>query len=373
MVFLGRVPLDGRWGGRQHLAARLARTRRVVYVEDPVRDLGAAFRGRRGALPGGLLRIAPWEVPLQRFGTLRRLSVSLARDGIRGLLGDAQRPLVAVLYSRCPLDLVAALRPDGVLYHAIDDYSVLHDGSPDVPFLEWEGRALATADVTVAITAPLGQRLAASARGRVEVQPLGYDEEAFVAAPPAPPPPLAGLPRPILGFVGTLTAERMDIGTLEAVSRAFPGGTLLFAGDEIESPEGGLARLRALPNARLLGFRPREEVPGIVRALDVALCPYRDTAINRHCYPLKVVDALAAGRPVVYSPARGDLQELAPLARFVGPREEFVAAVRDALSEGSPPALEERRRTAVRALSWEVLAERFAAAAGEAVRGRNRS
>jgi len=271
---------------------------------------------------------------------------------------------VVVFYARAPLEVVDALGPVRAVYHAIDDWSERWDGSADEGFLAWERAALARADLTVAITTPLAERLRPGARGPVEVLPLGWDEEAFRPPLPPPPPDAASLPRPVLGFVGTVRADRLDLDILEHLSRAFPGGTLLFAGREFDDGGGSMARLRALPNARLLGPRPRSEVAAIVGALDAAVAPYGDGRLNRSCWPLKVLDALAAGRPAVYSPPRPDLGEIADCVAWASDPASFEQAVRRALEEGNGPEAEERRRAAVADLTWTRVAERFRGLAG---------
>ncbi len=171
---------------------------------------------------------------------------------------------------------------------------------------------------------------------------------------------MAALPRPLLGFLGTVRADRLDIPLVESLGAAFPGGTLLFAGREHDDGRGGLARLRSIPNVRLLGPRPRSEVPALAAAMDVAVAPYADGRLNRACWPLKVLDALAAGRPAVCAPARTDLVEIRDAAAFAGDPASFAAAVRAALAEGNGPEAAARRRAAVADLSWDRIARRFA-------------
>ena len=55
----------------------------------------------------------------------------------------------------------------------------------------------------------------------------------------------------------------------------------------------GVERFSIGLGPRVLGFRPRDRIPDYVAAFDVAVAPYRDCLVNRSCYPLKVVEALA--------------------------------------------------------------------------------
>lgn len=48
-----------------------------------------------------------------------------------------------------------------------------------------------------------------------------------------------------------------------------------------------------------LGILPHEHIPWLYSALDVGVCCNRDSAFGRACYPLKLIEMLACGLPVV--------------------------------------------------------------------------
>ena len=48
-----------------------------------------------------------------------------------------------------------------------------------------------------------------------------------------------------------------------------------------------------------VGELPRDQLAPFMRVLDVGLTPYRDSMFNRRSYPLKTLEYLAAGVPVV--------------------------------------------------------------------------
>jgi glycosyltransferase involved in cell wall biosynthesis len=63
----------------------------------------------------------------------------------------------------------------------------------------------------------------------------------------------------------------------------------------------------------LLGGKPVAALPGYLKALDVALIPYKLNELSRNIFPLKLYEYLAAGLPVVAAA----LPELAPFADVV--------------------------------------------------------
>ena len=348
-AFFGRIGFDGRWSSRHHLAVRISERHPVVYLEDPA----GFFRKRQSGAPGHVVTIRPLDWPLQRLNFMRRAGERAAAKAIRDALPPESVELTAVLYVGAPLGVVREVRPDRIIYHAIDDYSETYDGERDHQLLEWERQAMEIADVVIAITGPIRERLSATGHPRVELLPLGFDERLFAPGPRETPSDLSGLPHPLLGFAGTVNAERLDLPLLTAVATARPDLGFVLVGSTVGTVPKSLT---GLPNVRILGFRPRERIPDYVAAFDVAIAPYRDCLINRSCYPLKVVEALAMGIPAVYTPMRGDLTELAPHVRYASDAEGFLAAVDMAIAE---PDQALTRQMAVRDLGWDRLSEQF--------------
>jgi glycosyltransferase involved in cell wall biosynthesis len=185
---------------------------------------------------------------------------------------------------------------------------------------------------------------------------------------------LAG--RTVVGFVGSMKPWHGVEQLLDAFARVRPQrpqAALVLVGagpGEAEVLErAGRTDLRR--HAFCTGHVPHAEVPSLVGRFDIAVAPYLPVE-DFYFHPLKIVEYLAAGKPVIY-PDQGDLGAL------VGPAGLSYAP-------GSVPQLAERlaqlldqaalrgklaRRAAARGarLDWSVIAERvldFAAGTPEA-------
>lgn len=154
---------------------------------------------------------------------------------------------------------------------------------------------LGAADLALAVSpgvADMLRRLRVSSP-RLEILPNGCsefqeDEESIVL----PGPPVAGL-------VGQLN-ERLDMDALEAVSRK--GVRIVVVGPRTDrEPEFSrrLDRFLDAPNVEWLGERPQDEIYRHLSQMTVGLTPYSDTQFNRASFPLKTLEYLAAGLPVV--------------------------------------------------------------------------
>lgn len=116
----------------------------------------------------------------------------------------------------------------------------------------------------------------------------------------APPP--GALPHgcdAVAILIGQLN-ERLDLACLEAVVNA--GTPLRVVGPRADRDVAYGRRLDALlkhPGVQWLGRLPPEQVARELEAVRVGLTPYRNTAFNQASFPLKTLDYLAAGLPVV--------------------------------------------------------------------------
>jgi teichuronic acid biosynthesis glycosyltransferase TuaH len=153
----------------------------------------------------------------------------------------------------------------------------------------------------------------------------------------------------------------MDL--LEAVAES--GVSLLLVGPRHARFElARMQRLLARDNVQWVGPKKFEELPSYLRAIDVGLVPYTDSAFNRGSFPLKTLEYLAAGRGVVATdlPAMRWLDT--DLIRVETMATGFANAVVEALRDPRPPAEVARRRAFAAAHSWDRRAEALAEVLG---------
>ena len=158
---------------------------------------------------------------------------------------------------------------------------------------------------------------------------------------------------------------------VDAVARLRADGTdarLLLVGDGVSRP-ALRAQAAKLGDAALLPGRvPMDEAQQHLAALDAVVVPRRDLDVTRSVAPLKPIEALAAGKPLIVS----DLpplvetigQELATEGTVVPPEDaDALAAALQRLADDSSVRQRlsslGRERAATR--TWEHLGERYGA------------
>jgi glycosyltransferase involved in cell wall biosynthesis len=356
----------------QHLLTRLARHNRVLYIESlgvrrpqlAARDLRRiARRLVKGLRPlrtiDGVHVLSPLVLPMHHRAWARRLNAALLprvvlwavrRLGFSDLLLWAFMPQAEVL--------LAPLAPAQVLYYVDDDHAA-KKGIDGPTFRAAEERFVAAADVVLASAPELVERMRAL-HADVHYAPNVADTELFARAlqPGRVDAAIDALPRPRVVFVGAIVASKLDLELIAQLTRLRPDWSFAFVGPVGPGDPGtNVDLLRHLPNVRMLGHRPYEALPDVLRGADVAIMPYRTNGEMRSVFPMKTYEYLAAGVPVVTTPlpALASVEEVVKAADAA----EMAARIDDALAADTPQA-RAARSAAAQSHSWEARLEQLA-------------
>ena len=299
---------------------------------------------------------------MKTYPRLGMLPVSWAIRAWRREVGGNRPVALAVSYPHY-LYLRDLVRPDAFLYYNMDDYG-LYWRSRRLAIRELERQVVREADLSIFCAKVRAEELTAAvpeARERVVHLPHGAPASAIGPAPQhgpaAPPDDLRALPRPLLGFVGSL-GDRLDWPLVEHIAQEVPQGSVVLVGQEPEPrPQEDWYRdyLRAtgLANVHRIGWRSQAELSRYNSAFDVCLIPYRvDHPFNHAACPTKVMDYMATSRPVVTT-ALPECALYANLFHVAETPAAFVAAIRDVVARGSDDGKAALRWDTARGATWE--------------------
>jgi glycosyltransferase involved in cell wall biosynthesis len=357
----------GKWGSRQQVMLRFARRGyRVLFVERPAGlehllrypDLRRrkSRRWREGVrsvsenlwivslpplLPGryyapSVNAVNQWVTVLCTKSVLRRMGFDAP---ILWLYNPEQGPLIGQ-FDECL-----------AVYHCIDEFTAGTTGRKRRVIARLETALLNRADLVFAnslLTYDNKRRL----HPRTYHVPSGVHVEHFAQVrdpSTAVHPAIAAIAHPIAGYIGNIN-DKLDIPLLVAVATCLPDWQFVLVGQPYPQ-KVDLRPLRAQPNVHLLGRFPFEEIPGLIKGVDVCLLFYAGTEFARYRSPLKLYEYLAAGKPVV-STDHPEVREFSSWAEIASTPEEFASAVARAWKEDS--AEKQRRRAELgRQHSWD--------------------
>lgn len=286
----------------------------------------------------GIRRDAPLVLPVERPAVLRWLAEGALFRRLRRRL-PARSPLIVWTYSPAPAiaSVARALGADLLVYDWADDASehlLFSSAARRRRIAAWEEDMARGADLVFVSSRELLRRRG-SPNPRTHLVPHGAPSPAARSEPA--PQEIRGLPRPRIGFMGTLS-EWVDLDLLKDLATARPSWSFVFVGPRRTRAEA----LRGLPNVRMVGPKPHDEALRFLSALDVALIPYRLAPAMAAASPVKLHEYLAYGLPVV-STDLPEIREHAPPVTIATGPEGFLTAIERALADG--PAAGPRRGT----------------------------
>lgn len=314
---------DGVWRRNQHLTAQLVRqhlAESVTFVEPPtLRD-----RGTTSWSPHDGVTVVRPALPVpKRLGGLRLAARLLQASALR----DAD-----VLWVNDPTLGVHCLAPgQPALYDVTDDWRTFAFPARIRRRIARAEDRLARQATTIVCSEVLRERWQQRYGVTPPVIHNGIDEEAWAAATPFD---LPGTP-PHVGYLGTLHAERLDLGLVHRLADDDRVGTLHLVGPNALPPPAS-AMLEGHPRIRLHGPVDAREVPAWTKSMDALISPHAVTDFTLSLDAIKSYEYLASGRPIVATATSG-FQRLTAAQLTVCEPVDFADAVARAVSSPLPP------------------------------------
>ncbi|QFT09830.1 glycosyltransferase [Vibrio sp. THAF190c] len=345
----------------QHLVRHLAKQHKVLWVnsiglrqpklnlKDTTRALNKLV-GRSNAQTQNMLPEQAFDnITVVNLKTLPAPRSFVARKLAKELMLAQLKPVIKKLGMKNPVlwtslptaaDLCGHLGETHVVYYCGDDFSALA-GVDHNCVARHEQSLIEKADVIFAASQKLMDKFPSE---KAHLLPHGVDFALF-SNPAKRATDLPSHHRPIAGFYGSLS-QWLDYDLIEKTALARPDWDFVFIGpNELEQ-----LALPVLSNVLYLGPRAHHQLPSYSQHWDVSWLPFVDNEQIRACSPLKLMEYLAAGTPIVTTPFPA-----------LKPYQEYVTTVNNA--EQASQALTHARQscsgspTIVEKESWETRGE----------------
>lgn len=357
----------GQWVNRQQLFSRIGLRVPVVYSNgawfswdrvEPEWRQSPRFRGFRYVDNVWVDDRPRWPVRWRRMPIVDSAVLNYYSTRLRNKLASCGvEQSITYVFHPFFLEYAKRLKSDYLVYHAYDLFD--HQPGWNSELDEAERWLLEHADIVITPSQALADALAEKVARPIRVLLNAADVPEFLQAandPGLEPPDLAVIPRPRIGYVGSLHPQ-IDYGLIRQLAIEKPEYHWVLVGPrqrekDLTSDPDWTACLK-LANIHMLGEKTRQEVPKYTAQMDVNVMIYRDSDASwtKVAYPLKVHEYLASGRPVVSM----DLPMLRPLdnvIRFAKGKGEWLNALEEAI-HGGGRSTASLRQSMAQGHSWD--------------------
>ena len=220
---------------------------------------------------------------------------------------------------------------------------------------EMEQEIICTADISGCSSRMIHKHVQAVAQAhsistdRILYLPHAVDARIFAAAKGRPlPADIKDIPHPIAGYYGSLTQVN-DKETFLKAAQALPDWSFVFIGKVV----GDYDELTKQENVHFLGPKAHADIPSYGECFDVCFMGWLANEWIANCFPLKTLEYLLLGKPIVCSAVIHEIANSFPeFIRFTDSPTEFTEALVAEHSQNSPEKIA-NRKTAVENFTWE--------------------
>jgi glycosyltransferase involved in cell wall biosynthesis len=287
LVVFSHLRWDWVWQRPQHILSRIARTRRVIVVEEPLTGGDTESVEHEVHADVEILRL---RVPGEGHLGFDDPRSSAYVEAVASLI-EGERPIVW-LYTPLAYEHGCALDPCVLVYDIMDDLASFKNAAPLLSARR--SQALARADLVFTGGRSLHRAATESRPVDTYLFASGVELEHFATCAELRKGQ-ATRSRPVAGYVGVVD-ERLDLPLLAELAGLLPEWDIAVVGPVAKIDP---ADLPSAPNLTYHGAVPYSGLPGVMAGFDVALMPFALNEATRSISPTKTLEYLAAGLPVV--------------------------------------------------------------------------
>jgi glycosyltransferase involved in cell wall biosynthesis len=288
--------------------------------------------------------IHPFVIPFHDNGLMYRLNMSMMRTSILSAM-ERLKFRDPILLTSSPIipDLIGTLGETSSHYFCLDDFT-LFEGAFDT-LGEKEQRLVAKVDSCFSISEGL-MKTRQPRSGNNYFLPQGVNTKHFAPSETEVAEQVKNFRSPVIGFFGLITSW-VDIDLIVQSALRYPQFEFVILGKTVID----ISIFSTVSNIHYLGEIPFAKLPMYARIFDVGIIPFVVNNLTLACNPLKLLEYLSLGIPVV-STNMPEVKKLEPAVIVAESREDFIDKIQTAVDQVSVEGNVQRREFAER-YSWE--------------------
>lgn len=295
----------------QHIISRLAKDLKILFIEEPV---GFANGEENTA---HLIEVSPQLHVLQpKVKSIKDISNILSK-----YVSDSKIS-IGWFYSAAFSVLLPEINFETIIYDCMDELS-LFKGAPQ-ELIDQEKFLISSADIVFTG----GKSLYESKKKMHENAfcfPSSVDESHFAKALNGidVPADIASIEAPIVGYYGVID-ERIDMELLKATAGKSPKISFVMIGPLAKIEDSDLPKAA---NIHYLGMKSYEELPGYLKAFDIAMMPFALNDSTKFISPTKTLEYMAAGKPIISTKIKDVVTDYSDCVSLIENASQFCDAI----------------------------------------------
>jgi UDP-galactopyranose mutase len=335
----------------QHILSRLSKHFRVFFVEEAVKDSGAAHLDTQQY--GENIWIVTPHLPEDIMIDRADVTKALLRELWTFFnINDH----IAWYYTPMALDYSSPDTAKLVVYDSMDELSAFKNAP--VLLKENERRLFTIADIVFTGGYSLYEAKK-NMHPDVHLFPSSIDKKHFEKARYLQPElhDQRDIPYPRIGFFGVID-ERMDIALLNELAERKPEWQFILIGPVVKIDP---ASLPSHSNIHYLGQKTYKELPWYIASWNAAMMPFAINESTRYISPTKTPEYLAAGKPVISTPIHDVVKAYGRnnVVYIADTAEEFITGIKQALDMHDKSAWFKKIDAELATNSWDITCEKM--------------
>ena len=297
----------------QHIISRLSENYKILVIEEPIHNDGKSSYILED-INSNLTILKP-----------KVDNIAEIRNVLQGL--NIQEVGVAWFYSPAFVDLLPYLKINTIIYDCMDELSQFKGASLELR--AQEKFLLQEADLVFTGGKSLYEAKSKLA-SEVHCFPSSVDVEHFnkVGKSIDIPADIKDIQQPIIGYIGVID-ERIDLPLIHETAQLMPEVSFVLIGPLAKIGDEDLPRAS---NIHYLGMKQYNELPGYLKAFDIAMMPFALNESTEFISPTKTLEYMAADKPIISTAIKDVVRDYAKVLDVISNPQEFSKAITEDLN-----------------------------------------
>ena len=352
IICISDVDWDSHLVAEQQIMSRLARTNRILYLEQKPTFLSFShehtftekirrwLHGVRKESENLFVASPPILIPFKYYKYISLINGYFYRRWIVKLVKELQfaDPII-ITFEPDSAPIIDRIHAKLKIYYGYDDH-ILNNKcwwNPSIKIKERETELIKKVDIVFMLTQSLCNRYK-SHNPNMYVIPNGVDVDSFLRCSEDTPEDIKEVLHPIIGFFGMID-QRFDAKLVNRLAEEFSYASIVLVGP-VNSNNHFFDLLKKRTNVFFLGPKVKEEFANYIRNMDVCLIPQKPRYM-KNLLGLKLYEYTAVGKPIV-STSNFELEAYPEFVKIGHDTTEFIKHVKNALEENNDEMVTKR-------------------------------